>query len=679
MDIIEIIKNEREGGRPGWWAPRRQMVLLLAVLLLASVLRMGWPGLTEFKGDEARLMTLSLEMASLQRFPLRGISSSVGVPNFPASVWLYALPLFVSSHAYAPTLFTGLLNVLAVLGAWWLARRYWGPRAALLTALLLAVSPWAVVHSRKIWAQNLLPPLVTAWAISGALAFIERRPWWAALHLFLLALAAQVHFAAITLLPVTFIYLLVFRRRLQWRPLLAGAGLALLPAVPFLVYLLSNPGGGLQRFPLALGESLPAFSLRPWRYLLLLSTGRQIHSLAGPEHFPEYLARVPFMEAVQAILTVLLAGSLLFMIWQGWRRRDGRQRAKGQGLEERHMEDKKAEMALFLLVWLLVPPLILTWFPVDVALHYLLPAYPAPFVLAGAMLGWLLARLGRWRSLLWVAVGTVAALQVVAWAVLLGLLATRATPGGFGTPLSMKLEATAEARRLQSEHNAPEILLAGPGEEWREVEFAAVYHALLWDTPHRFVDATRSAVFPAQGAIVMVDSGLNSDAVDTYRGTVGTVQEIPLRSGEGQLHLLALAAGAAPSPDVVLPEPVILANYVKIIGHNRPPVGPGDRLFWRITWQTADSPLPQKYHFFNHLLGGTGQRLAQADGAAFLPRQWQQGDVVVTHFTMDVPQATSSPFTMRTGMYRYPSLENVPLLDVAGNPYADALEVELGD
>jgi hypothetical protein len=33
---------------------------------------------------------------------------------------------------------------------------------------------------------------------------------------------------------------------------------------------------------------------------------------------------------------------------------------------------------------------------------------------------------------------------------------------------------------------------------------------------------------------------------------------------------------------------------------------------------------------------------------------------------------------MRTGVYRYPSLENVPLLDVAGNPAGDAVEFSLG-
>lgn len=88
-------------------------VPVAAVLLLAAVLRMGWPGMTEFKGDEARLVALALEMAQFETFPLRGISSSVGVPNFPASVWLYALPLMVWRHVMAPLLFTGLANALA--------------------------------------------------------------------------------------------------------------------------------------------------------------------------------------------------------------------------------------------------------------------------------------------------------------------------------------------------------------------------------------------------------------------------------------------------------------------------------------------------------------------------------------------------------------------------------------
>jgi 4-amino-4-deoxy-L-arabinose transferase-like glycosyltransferase len=126
---------------------RREITLLVAILLLAGVLRLAWPGLTEFKRDEALLMARALEMVDTGHIAVRGISSSVGFPNFPASVWIYALPLAIADHVYSATLFTGLLNLLAVLGGWWLARRYWGQTAALAASLLFAVSPWAACRA----------------------------------------------------------------------------------------------------------------------------------------------------------------------------------------------------------------------------------------------------------------------------------------------------------------------------------------------------------------------------------------------------------------------------------------------------------------------------------------------------------------------------------------------------
>ena len=63
-------------------------------------------------------------------------------------------------------------------GVYWLTRRTWGAPAALAGALLLAAGPWAIIFSRKIWAQNLLPPFAIGWGIGAALAFVEgRRPF----------------------------------------------------------------------------------------------------------------------------------------------------------------------------------------------------------------------------------------------------------------------------------------------------------------------------------------------------------------------------------------------------------------------------------------------------------------------------------------------------------------------
>ena len=155
----------------------RELALLAVVVLLAGLLRMGRPDLTEFKRDEAALYGLALNVAELRAFPLRGIGSSVGLPNTAMSVYLFALPLFLWKSPLAATLFVGALNTASVGLAFLLARRYWGGRAALIAALLYAAAPWAVIYSRKIWAQNLLPLFAVGWGIGGWWGIPSPRFW----------------------------------------------------------------------------------------------------------------------------------------------------------------------------------------------------------------------------------------------------------------------------------------------------------------------------------------------------------------------------------------------------------------------------------------------------------------------------------------------------------------------
>lgn len=639
-------------------------LLVAAVLLLAAVLRMDWPGLTEFKGDEARLVAIALEMAQFETFPLRGISSSVGFPNFPASVWIYALPLMAWRHVMAPLLFTGLANVLAVAGTWWLVRRLWGPRAALAAALLFAVSPWAVVHSRKIWAQNLLPPLVVGWAISAFLTFVEDRPRFLALHVFLLALAVQVHLAALSLLAPSVLFLILFRRRVRWKPLLAGAAIALLTMAPFAIYLSERAGIVGTIGEMATGGSV-SFNLLPWRYALLLSTGSEIHSLAGPQQFRTYLQRLPPMWPVYGLWLALMATGVLLALRQVIRG------ARATGGAHR----TQPPAAIILLIWLVAPPLFFMLAPFELALHYLLPILPAPFILAGIAVEHVFRRF-RGVGLPLVLAGIVGAgLQIFAWATLLGVVATQATPGGFGTPLTLQLEAASAARDLAQQTGAGEVLIAGRGADPGEIEFAAVYDVLLWDLPHRFVDAQNTTLFPATPSVVLLDAGLNEEQTALYREAATTRREAPLRPGEGALHILTVPARSAPAPQTRLPEQPQFANYVKLLGYSAAPGREQGSMEWLMWWRTADSPLGARYHFFNHLLDAAGQRVAQADGAAFDPAQWRQGDVVVSRFRLDGIGDLQGPLTMRVGMYVFPTLENVPVLDVAGNAASDAVEI----
>lgn len=639
---------------------RQETLLVAALLLLGALLRLSAPGLTHFQADEARLYMRAWTMAQEGHLATHGIASSIGFPNSPVSVWLYALPLVAWPHVYASTLFTGLVNLLALAGCWWIARRYWGSTAALAALLLFAVAPWAVVHSRRIWAQNLLPPLVVLWAIGALLAFVERRPRFVILHLLALSLAVLVHFAALALVPASLLLFILFRRRLSWRYVGAGFLVSLLPAVPFLVYL-SEPGGAnLARLADRAGAGA-LWQPASWRYAWLLFSGVELHSLAGPEQFRNYLASIPPVTPVTTLLGLLLLLGLLWLARQVWQ---GRTRPSAEG-----------EAALLVLIWLLAPPLVFLVFPSPVVLHYLLPIYPAPFIVAGVGFSGLPRLLGQ-RSpsvlgsrLAWMLLLAVAGLQLWGTVRLHQLVAREATPGGFSTPLAMRL-GVAEAARAIWQRQGGEVLVASAGENPEIDGTAAIYDALLAGVPHRFVDVRRSTLFPDGPGVVLLAAEAGGDG-SLYEESAIEQVELPLRRGEGTERLLAIAE--APAPSVVLDEPALFANWVRLFGYDPLAGAENGTARWRLYWYPGDNPDPADYHIFNHLLDAEGTRIAQADAAAYAPWQWRGGDTVISRFDLALPAEVTRPLTMRTGFYRYPSLENVPVLDAALNPTVDAV------
>ena len=147
-----------------------------------------------------------------------------------------------------------------------------------------------------------------------------------------------------------------------------------------------------------------------------------------------------------------------------------------------------------------------------------------------------------------------------------------------------------------------------------------------------------------------------------------------MRPGEGSYTVLALPGEARPAPDFAVDPPLLLANWINLLGYDLPEHVDDKSAVWQVHWRTGDNPDPADYQFFNLLIDRDGQRIGQADAAAFDPGQWRAGDTVIGRFLIPWPEAVNGPPTMRVGMYRYPTMENVPLLDEAGNPYVDAAE-----
>ncbi|MCD6291702.1 MAG: glycosyltransferase family 39 protein, partial [Anaerolineae bacterium] len=128
---------------------------MILVLWLAAALRWVYPGLVEFKYDEAHITNMALGIAHGGYFPLLSGGTSLGVQRSAFDAYLLALPLAITGgrHIEAAVWGQGALGVLAVALTYVLGARVGGRRVGVLAALFMGTNPWLVAYDRKLWAH----------------------------------------------------------------------------------------------------------------------------------------------------------------------------------------------------------------------------------------------------------------------------------------------------------------------------------------------------------------------------------------------------------------------------------------------------------------------------------------------------------------------------------------------
>src|SRR5438067_8705417 len=146
-----------------WISRHRVGLILSATIVVAAAVRLARLDLMQFKADESDACRLAFHVLGLSEpgvgtfFPTTGLEARVGIPNPPLFVYLMALPLAVMNTPMAAVVFVAATNVVAVWLCYVAGRRYFSTFVGLAAAVMFTVSPWAIVYSRKIWAQDLLP------------------------------------------------------------------------------------------------------------------------------------------------------------------------------------------------------------------------------------------------------------------------------------------------------------------------------------------------------------------------------------------------------------------------------------------------------------------------------------------------------------------------------------------
>ena len=222
---------------------KKRNIAFLAILGLATLFRFAYFDLIRYDLDNAFPTAQAITILEGRELPLLSLRSSVGIPNPPLMSYLQTIPLALVRSPFASLFGVTALNLMVVPIVYWIGRRHFGERVALVAALLAAASPWTVFFSRLTWVQGLVPFFA---ALSAMFLFLgigtetRGRERWLMLGLITAALGGQTFILAYGLFATVAIIVVVFRRSIVTMPAVVGTLVALMIGVPFAAALLSD-------------------------------------------------------------------------------------------------------------------------------------------------------------------------------------------------------------------------------------------------------------------------------------------------------------------------------------------------------------------------------------------------------------------------------------------------------
>lgn len=638
-----------------------ETLAILLILLLAAGLRFGWPGVNSFAFDEARLSLISLDMARRGEFATLGMPSSVGIPNLPAAAWVYAIPYLFSTDPLVATQFTGFLSLAAVFGVWLLARRAWGMWAGLAAALYIATSPYSVLYSRSIWAQNLLPVLAVAWGWTAFIGAARQNRVTILANVFLAGFAFQVHFAGAALALGT-LYLIA--RCGWWRrpaPMLIGGGLALLALLPFITRVLCCAPEVIDQFRNTLGGSsqIDLTSIQETARLAYASGWQYLSSGTRITDFSPDLTGL----AGVCVVTGLAAGLIaIFRMLAGIVRTHSRAPLQEYTGTNQRVAPTNGNSSLILaeitLVWLIASPLFFARHSTPVFIHYQLASLPAIALIIGA--GTQLIK-RRWWPPLITLLSILAAYQ---WSMeiraSLSYTENFVTPNGLGTPLEITQKAADSVPA-----NLP-VLFFTHGDDTNVNGEAAVFDVLWWGRDHRIINGESLLILPPYPAYLMAtlapfQAWEEIESADLAK----SIQTIDRREGEGPGFVATLYDGEMMPAEFTPIEPILFVDGAQLEGWKARLVGP--RLRISTLWRVLESPPVGTYQQFHHLRGAESledEPLMISD-VPISTHDWHVGDrlIVMSDFFVDQP----TEFWVDIGHYSLPDVSRIPRADGTGD------------
>lgn len=222
---------------------------IIFIFLLSSIFRIFFLDLIEFKYDEA-IVTFQIfdfyEHPYLIESGPASATTNIGTPALGMDI--FALFSLLSQHPQAISFFTALANSLIVVIFYLFSRNLYGNTVAIISSLIFATSPAAILYSRKISTPNLVILFAVPISYFASKILLAAKPLQKKLSkdyfwlFFFLALPMQVHQSGAVLLVATILVLLILRVSFDIKSAIKGFLVGLIPLIPFILrQFKSNP------------------------------------------------------------------------------------------------------------------------------------------------------------------------------------------------------------------------------------------------------------------------------------------------------------------------------------------------------------------------------------------------------------------------------------------------------
>ena len=227
-------------------------IFIIAPLLLGVLFRLMWASDMEWKYDEVWMYEMAQAIANGDTWSWLGMRSGVNVRNPGMSIWPFSFFALFTDTPIGMVRWVMALNIVTIFSYFFLIKKRIKENERdiwLCGILLMSVSPMAVLFSRKIWAQDILPFFVF-FIILGHL--YRNKVWGILLWGAIGALVGQIHmsgfFFSFGLFISTLIYDRVKKQKSSWFSWwVVGSIIGTLPMIPWLYYLTeASAGGGLK-------------------------------------------------------------------------------------------------------------------------------------------------------------------------------------------------------------------------------------------------------------------------------------------------------------------------------------------------------------------------------------------------------------------------------------------------